>query len=103
MTCAKRRVRCILIDAEGRTAAGENWCATPVDFCPRDAGEGYEKCRTVCNQVGHAEAVALANWRTKYGLGHQPSAAVLVGHERVCDSCGNVLSGAGVRHTVVMP
>ena len=57
--CAKRRVSCTIIDRGGRVFTGENDCANPQAVCPRAPGEGYEKCRSICQQAGHAEIMAL--------------------------------------------
>jgi hypothetical protein len=56
--CAKQTVTCAIVTPAGEHFIGENWCDTPQETCPRVDGEGYEKCTTVCDQVGHAEEVA---------------------------------------------
>jgi hypothetical protein len=97
MTCAKRRVTCTLADAAGHEVVGENACANPQAVCPRRPGEGYEKCKSVCEQGGHAEVQALALWRRKYP--HlKPPVAVIRGHYYICEDCGGKLRDAGVQH-----
>lgn len=59
MTCAKVVVRARLVLPGGRSFEGENDCRNPQPTCPRLPGEGYEKCRSVCRQTGHAEQRAL--------------------------------------------
>lgn len=59
MTCAKRRVLAVVYARDGRSYTGTNDCANPQPACPREPGEGYAKCSTVCGQHGHAEAMAL--------------------------------------------
>lgn len=59
MTCAKTRVLAVVYARDGRSYSGTNDCRTPQVACPRLPGEGYEKCRTVCDQEGHAEVMAL--------------------------------------------
>lgn len=40
---------------------GENLCEEPQTVCPREVGDGYAKCSSVCRQrAGHAEESALA-------------------------------------------
>lgn len=101
MTCAKHRVICILSDDSGsRVMIGENLCMNPQVTCPREEGEGYEKCETVCEQMGHAEEQALANWNSKW-RDTPPTHAVIRGHERVCDNCAQILEDAGVTTLII--
>lgn len=94
MTCAKRVVRCYLHDKAGTLiATGSNACHNPQPECPRQPGEGYQKCRDICQQVGHAETVALMN-ASGYDL--TGGKAVIVGHTRVCVGCREELEMAGV-------
>ena len=96
MTCAKRRVICILRDDAGREARGENTCLNPQAVCPRQDGEGYEKCKTVCRQTGHAEVNALRLWTDKYGRYAQPTLALIRGHFYVCEKCQRAMDRAGI-------
>lgn len=90
--CAKAAVRCTLITAAGERIVGENWCANPQAVCPRAPGEGYDKCKTVCQQEGHAEAVAVRLAGDMAKGAH----AYLEGHTYACQSCQEALFGAGV-------
>lgn len=96
MTCAKKVVVCWLFTPTGEVYRGENWCQHPQRTCPRDPGEGYEKCWSVCGQVAHAEVDALmkAGDRAR-------GATAIVQHKRVCDHCLAALAAAGV--TTVIP
>jgi len=89
--CAKSRVRCIisngLIDFEG-----ENDCANPQPVCPREPGEDYTKCRTICDQAGHAEMEAVK----KAGVWACGGTATLFGHYYACEPCARALRDAGV-------
>lgn len=96
MTCAKRRVICILRDDSGREARGENSCANPQTTCPRLPGEGYDKCTSVCGQHGHAEVMALRRWREDYGRA-VPTLALIRGHFYVCGRCQRAMDHAGIR------
>lgn len=92
MTCAKQRVTCTLTHPDGREWIGENLCRNPQPVCPRAPGEDYTKCRTVCDQVGHAEPVALA----QAGDNARGCTATLRGHTYFCQSCQHSLFDAGV-------
>lgn len=97
--CAKRRVRCAIQADDGRIFEGENDCANPQSVCPRLPGEGYEKCKSICDQAGHAEveAVRAAGEAARGGV------AVLTGHYWMCEPCGRALREAGIKHTLLVP
>lgn len=90
--CAKTTVRCTLVTTAGEYIVGTNACATPQPACPRLPGEGYDKCTSVCGQLGHAEvqAVRLAGERAR------GAHAYLDGHTYACMDCQHALFGAGV-------
>jgi deoxycytidylate deaminase len=60
MTCAKQTVTCTLVTPDGDHIVGTNYCLNPQAVCPRALGEGYDKCASICQQLGHAEEVALS-------------------------------------------
>lgn len=97
MTCAKTTVVCTLVLASGERIVGTNWCRNPQKYCPRKPGEGYEKCKTICDQAGHAEevAAAIAGPRAK------GARAYIQGHTYACDNCQRVLFGAGVEAIII--
>jgi pyrimidine deaminase RibD-like protein len=78
---------------------GENDCANPQTTCPREPGEGYEKCKTVCQQAGHAEIEALR----AAGAEAEGAVADLHGHYWMCEPCGRAMREAGVRWIKVHP
>lgn len=92
MTCAKLVVTCTIITPDGYRAVGRNDCANPQPVCPREPGEGYEKCVTVCKQAGHAEVVALR----QLGILSYGSHAYVEGHDHACRECQKALFGAGI-------
>jgi deoxycytidylate deaminase len=94
MTCAKTIVKCKIIATDGTVFTGENYCNNPQLICPRGVGEGYEKCSTICKQVGHAEVVALEK-AGKKALG---ATAVLIGHDHFCRECQIALFDTGVKY-----
>jgi deoxycytidylate deaminase len=104
MTCAKQRVTCTLHLRDGTQVEGENRCRNPQRVCPRvergmKTGEGYELCQSVCQQVGHAEADALATARS-FGLDLRGATAHVQGHTYYCMACQHALFAAGVARLV---
>lgn len=95
MSCAKTRVRCTLHTLDGDSIVGENDCLNPQETCPRDAFEGYDKCHSICKQIGHAEEVALAKAKAA-GVNVKGAAALVEGISHVCRSCQEKLYDAGV-------
>lgn len=90
--CARRVVRCTLVTPAGHHIVGENWCMNPQPTCPRAEGEGYEKCKTICGQIGHAEEVAVL-----LAGPSAPGAHVYVeNHTYACRNCQETLFAAGV-------
>lgn len=89
--CAKQTTRTTLVNGE-KLYVGENWCRNPQKICPRNHGEGYEKCKTICDQVGHSEEVAVM----LAGENAKGATAYLEGHSYYCMNCQHVLFGAGV-------
>lgn len=96
--CAKRQVICVIVAINGKRYVGENDCANPQVQCPRLPGEGYEKCRTICQQAGHAEAEAVKAAGPNARGGH----ATLTGHYWMCEPCGAALRDAGVASLTVL-
>lgn len=93
--CAKQQVFCTLVHPDGRRWVGTNHCRTPQHVCPRadmPSGQGYELCKSVCNQKGHAEIVALR----MAGANARGCIAYVEGHTYACESCRKALEDAGV-------
>lgn len=95
MTCAKKVVRCVIVTKEGKAYFGENNCLNPQEKCPREPGEGYEKCTSICQQTGHAEINALKRASVD-NLGG--ATAYLIGHHHYCRACQLALFSAGVKY-----
>lgn len=98
--CRKVRVRATLVIPGGRVYIGENGIkADPgPGCCPREGlqhGEGYELCRTVCEQTGHAEVNALELCRAD-GQPTLGGVIYLEGHDRLCEACAAVCRVARV-------
>lgn len=89
--CAKRRVQAVLYCTNGTVYAGENVCMTPQAVCPREPGEGYEKCESVCGQLHHAEIQCLIQAGSEAHGGR-----IEVDYHYCCESCTRALDAAGV-------
>lgn len=95
--CAKARVYCTLVTPEGERIHGENLCANAQEKCPRAPGEDYTKCTTICQQMGHAEVVAI-----KFaGPKARGARAYVKGHTYACRACQEALWAAGVKSVSV--
>ncbi len=90
--CAKRRVQAVLTSPTGEVFIAENSCLNPQLVCPRARGEGYEKCKTICQQVGHAEPQVLR----QAGLQHSMGAHLKITHHYACEECLIACKRAGV-------
>lgn len=97
MTCAKATVVCTVIAPDGQRWVGTNGCANPQAVCPRAPSEGYDKCRSVCGQFGHAEQVA-ATAASRAAAG---GVAYVEGHTYACDNCLAALRAIGVERVVI--
>lgn len=81
--CAKVVVTCTIVATDGERFVGTNACTRPQSVCPRLEGEGYEKCHTICGQLGHAEEQALRLAGSK-AVGAR---AYVEGHRYACANC----------------
>lgn len=105
--CAKQQVFCILVlPAISFVVVGRNSCFRPQTVCPREQGEDYSKCKTVCAQPSHAEVDAchtlLGFVNEVLGFPKNPISRVsadhvgpikifLFGHTYACDGCKKTL------------
>jgi len=90
--CAKRRVQAVLTSPSGEVFVAENVCLNPQPVCPRELGEGYAKCKSICQQVDHAEAQVLR----MAGLSGSMGATLRITHHYACDECLARCKRAGV-------
>ena len=90
--CVKATVKCVIVALDGQRFTGTNYCNNAQSACPRIAGEGYGKCKSICRQEGHAEIVAVA----LAGESCRGATAYLTGHTYACQPCQEALFGAGV-------
>lgn len=92
MTCAKRQVAAVLVSRNGHTYRGTNDCAQPQDVCPREPGEGYEKCKSICQQSHHAEVGALK----QAALSARGGKMLVFNHNYCCQECLDAMAEAGI-------
>lgn len=98
--CAKQ-ITIAIIENKGEYWLGTNWCAKPQKTCPRinlPSGVGYDMCKNICKQTGHAEENALL----EAGKGAAGATLYLLGHSRVCDNCRALMDRAGISKTVLV-
>ena len=99
MTCAKRKVFCTILTLDGGRVIAQNSCDNPQEVCPRNKGEDYEKCTSVCAQNGHAEMQALRCAKShRFDL--RGAKAILRGHSYACRECQEALFDEGIYLTV---
>jgi len=96
MTCAKKQVKCVIQTLDGHVFEGMNDCLKPQKRCPRGPGEDYTKCKTICDQPGHAEEIAIEA-ANEAGADLTGATAFLSGIDNFCKSCQRKLYKIGVR------
>lgn len=97
--CAKRHVVAVVIGKSGRHYVGHNLCLNPQFNCPREIGEDYEKCKSICNQPHHAEPMAIL----EAGEDAKGGSIIVLNHERICDNCKEAIKEAGIIRATVLP
>lgn len=105
--CAKQVVKATILTKIGARYTGFNHCCKPQKTCPRDAagfetGEGYELCKSVCKQVGHAEEVAIETAEAA-GADIEGATLYLEGHTYACEKCKNSALLRGIEIVVGAP
>jgi len=101
--CQKQIVRATIRTPQGRYyIATNNTLVHAPEGCPRagmPTGDGYDLCRDVCQQRGHAEVnvLRLAGKKAK------GSTLYVEGHTYLCDECKEAAQRAGVAEIVLGP
>lgn len=98
--CAKQTVTATLIAAGGRRFVGTNYTNNPQATCPRagmPTGQGYELCKSICDQPAHAEVNAVR----EAGEAARGATIYLEGHSYACDPCAATARDAGVLEIVI--
>lgn len=100
--CVKQTVKATVVAPNGSRYVGTNECLNAQDVCPRadlPTGVGYEMCRDICRQTGHAEINALlAAGEAAFG-----GALYLEGHTYACEPCRRAALTAGVEIIIGAP
>lgn len=103
MTCAKRLVVAVLVNQAGDVIAVDtNRCANPQPVCPRNEGEGYEKCQSICLQNGHAEVLVITR-AVNAGVSLDGVTLFLHGHCAPCSECQRLIDTHKISVVCVTP
>ncbi len=103
--CIKQTVVATIITKCGETISGFNGIKNlEITECPRvvaniATGVGYELCKDVCNQVGHAEIEAIKNSK---GYDLTGATMYLTGHTYCCDNCLEAIKNSGISKVYVV-
>lgn len=74
-----------------------------VSECPRQgmlSGEGYELCKSICNQQGHAEIQAVDK-AIELGIDLSDCYLVIEGHSYICNECQSYMRKHGLTYWMV--
>lgn len=103
--CRKVHIVATLVTTDGYRYSSSNYCMSPQETCPRNergmkAGEGYELCKSICKQDGHAEqnVIDFVNSTTWAGV---EGSTIFVEHDWICDGCKRTAKYAGVKELVL--
>jgi tRNA(Arg) A34 adenosine deaminase TadA len=98
--CAKQVVVATIVAVDGSYFMSTNYCISAQASCPRTGmktGEGYELCKSVCNQPAHAEINTLKAAGNKAKGGK----LYITGHTYACDSCKQAAKEAGIVEIII--
>lgn len=98
--CVKQTVTATIIATDGRRFTATNHCDNAQSICPRAGmatGEGYELCRSVCEQPAHAEVNAI--WLARRAT--RGATLYLQGHTYACEPCKKACADAGIASIVI--
>lgn len=99
MTCVKQTVTATIVATNSRCYVATNHCLNPQTTCPRaglPTGQGYELCKSICQQPGHAEINALE----LAGSAAVGATMYLEGHTYACEPCKTAARNAGIREII---
>lgn len=100
--CTKQTVTATIVAADGRRFVGTNFVRNAQPVCPRadmPTGVGYDLCRDVCQQSGHAEPNAIA----AAGEAAWGAYLYLEGHTYACEPCKAAADAAGIVAIIIAP
>lgn len=98
--CAKQVVKATIVTVDGERFVGFNKVRNAQRECPRGdmpSGTGYELCRDVCDQTGHAEVNAMRSAAEKA----DGAVLYLEGHTYACAACQAAANAAGILQIVI--
>ena len=98
--CVKQTITATLVATNGHRFVATNFCLTPQKVCPRaglETGVGYDLCKTICNQIAHAEI----NVVMKASVFAKGSTIYLEGHTYACETCKSFAIKYGVKEIIV--
>ena len=102
--CRKQPTVAVIVKGGKIIGRGSN-AGKLVDICPRvvkncPTGTGYELCKEVCEQVGHAEVMAIRD-ALSCGEDLRGASLYLDGHWWVCKPCWDEILKAGISRVYV--
>lgn len=99
--CVKQTTAAVILTKEGLLFTGYNSCKEPQNTCPREglpSGEGYELCKNICKQTGHAE-VNACNLAGNYCAG---ATLYLFGHTYCCKDCESHMETRDIEEVIIV-
>jgi hypothetical protein len=85
--CKKKTVIAIILAPNGDYVVGDNFIENVhVTECPRLNGEGYEKCKSVCQQEDHAEIMAIKKAKERM-FDLDKCKIILANKKKMCSNC----------------
>lgn len=100
MSCARQLTVAIIVN-KGKFWVGSNSCDNPQKRCPRGnmpTGIGYELCKDICKQTGHAEENACR----AAGKSAKGGTLYLIGHTYCCHKCMKIIKRSGIIKVVIL-
>lgn len=101
--CAKKVVTATVVAPDGRQWQSSNYCMNPQEECPRGSlprGVGYDMCKDICQQHGHAEIEAMV-YAAKDGVSLNGAVIYLEGIGYACSRCETTASFTGIKEIIV--
>lgn len=98
--CKKQTTLAIIIKDAQILSIASNYILNNIATCPRkgmSTGEGYDLCKNICAQVGHAEenACKLA------GVNSKDATLYLIGHTYICNNCFRIIKMYGIKNAII--
>lgn len=102
--CGKQPVYVVIVTKDNKLIFGSNYRKNNVE-CNRiklqcASGKGYEHCDGVCQQLNHAERVAI-KIANDNNIDITDAIMYLHGHSYCCDPCKEAINAAGINPNVI--